>query len=85
MKEFLVEITAFIPGNPGVFLTRNSIRAGTPRVAADHALKKSHSFGLKYNGGNDRQLAKGERINITVRNMADVPVRDRPQGVKNGS
>jgi hypothetical protein len=80
LKEFLVEVEAFTPGQPGGFLTKKSIKAGTPRVAVDHALKKTRSFGLKYNGGNDRQLSKGETLIVTVRNMADVPEEYRAKG-----
>ena len=61
MKEFVVEIGARMV----------KIKAGTPRIAVAHALDNDPNFGLSYNGGKDRQLGKGERLTIQVRNRKD--------------
>ncbi|MDD5475469.1 MAG: hypothetical protein PHU03_03020 [Syntrophales bacterium] len=61
MKDFVV----LINGNP---VKR---RAGTPRIAAQEAVKHHPEFGIIYLGGRDRQLRPQEILTVTVRLYAD--------------
>ena len=63
MPEFVVQI-----GQGMVKVT-----ASRARVAVNHALLHNQDFGVHINGGQDRQLRKGETLVVSVRNLEDCP------------